>query len=75
MNESLLRELIAAAQEEALLKTLRTWESELPAEPKAWLVTVAWRKYLDAMKAESSRLTREVRVASAPPRSPFRVPR
>ncbi len=35
-----------------------------PEDPKAWLVTVAWRKFLDAGRADASRRAREERVAA-----------
>jgi RNA polymerase sigma factor (sigma-70 family) len=58
------------AVQDALLRALATWPTEPPADPKGWLVTVAWRKFLDATRAESSRLAREARVAAEPPPGP-----
>ena len=40
------------------------------AGPKGWLVTVAWRKFLDAVRADTSRRHREGRVESEPPPGP-----
>ncbi len=58
------------AVQDALLRALATWPSDPPADPKGWLITAAWRKFLDATRAESSRLAREARVASQPPPGP-----
>lgn len=54
------------AVQDALVEALRVWPDDLPRDPKGWLVTVAWRKFLDTARAESSRRHREVRVESEP---------
>ena len=54
------------AVQEALAEALRSWPQQPPRDPKAWLVTVAWRKFLDAVRAEDSRRRREVRVFAEP---------
>ena len=54
------------AVQDALLRALDTWPTDPPADPRGWLITVAWRKFLDATRSESSRLAREARVASEP---------
>ncbi|GAB3163195.1 RNA polymerase sigma factor [Myceligenerans halotolerans] len=41
-----------------------------PADLKAWLVTVAWRKFLDARRSASARALREVKVGLEPPSGP-----
>jgi predicted RNA polymerase sigma factor len=56
------------AVQEALIQATLTWPEGQPADPKGWLVTVAWRKVLDAYRSESSRRDREQRVAVEPPR-------
>ncbi|MFJ8039615.1 RNA polymerase sigma factor [Kitasatospora sp. NPDC096147] len=38
----------------------------VPRDPKGWLVTVAWRKFLDGARAESARRRREERVHEEP---------
>ena len=58
------------AVQEALIQALATWPKSPPADPKGWLITVAWRKFLDATRAESSRHAREARVAAEPPPGP-----
>ncbi|WP_307844373.1 RNA polymerase sigma factor [Actinotalea solisilvae] len=55
------------AVQEALLRALATWPADPPADPKGWLVTAAWRKVLDLMKADGARRARELRVATEPP--------
>jgi len=37
------------AVQEALLKAWETWPATRPDDPRAWLVTTAWRKYLDSV--------------------------
>jgi RNA polymerase sigma factor (sigma-70 family) len=54
------------AVQEALIQALAAWPKSPPADPKGWLITVAWRKYLDAARAEGSRHAREARVAAEP---------
>lgn len=55
------------AVQEALIRALETWPDDPPRDPKAWLVAVAWRKFLDATRAEASRRKRELVVAVEPP--------
>ncbi|RJT96948.1 RNA polymerase subunit sigma-24 [Arthrobacter frigidicola] len=54
------------AVQEALIEALRTWPERAPRDPKGWLVTVAWRKFLDAVRADASRRLREQRVVAEP---------
>jgi RNA polymerase sigma factor (sigma-70 family) len=53
------------AVQEALIEALRTWRDASPRDRRGWLVTVAWRKFLDTLRAEGSRFRREERVAAA----------
>jgi RNA polymerase sigma factor (sigma-70 family) len=55
------------AVQEALVRALATWPQDPPADPKGWLITVAWRKFLDGARSESSRQARETQVAAAEP--------
>jgi RNA polymerase sigma factor (sigma-70 family) len=55
------------AVQEALIRALETWPGEVPRDPKAWLVAVAWRQVLDAARAEASRRGRELAVEVEPP--------
>jgi RNA polymerase sigma factor (sigma-70 family) len=54
------------AVQEALLQATVSWPDQQPADPKGWLVTVAWRKLLDARRSEASRRDREQRVEVEP---------
>jgi RNA polymerase sigma factor (sigma-70 family) len=48
------------AVQEALLAATRQWpESGEPADPKAWLITVASRRLTDALRSDASRRRRE----------------
>ena len=55
------------AVQEALIRTLSAWEDQRPTDPTGWLVTVAWRAFLDMARADASRRDREVRVDAEPP--------
>jgi RNA polymerase sigma factor (sigma-70 family) len=58
------------AVQEALIRALDTWPDDPPRDEKGWLVAVAWRKFLDATRAESSRRGRELAVEIEPPAGP-----
>lgn len=47
------------AVQDALVEAMRDWPHDPPRDPKGWLVTVAWRKFLDAARANTSRRRRE----------------
>src|SRR5438046_9626186 len=54
------------AVQEALIRALAVWEDGLPADPTGWLITVAWRAFLDLTRSDASRRDREVRVDTEP---------
>jgi RNA polymerase sigma factor (sigma-70 family) len=58
------------AVQEALIQALGTWDKNPPTDPKAWLITVAWRKFLDATRSENARQNREARIQAEPPAGP-----
>jgi RNA polymerase sigma factor (sigma-70 family) len=58
------------AVQEALIKALETWPDDPPRDPKAWLVAASWRKFLDAVRSESSRRGRELATEVEPPAGP-----
>ncbi|KUH40732.1 MULTISPECIES: RNA polymerase sigma factor [Streptomyces] len=68
------------AVQEALVEALRVWTAgPSPAssgmghavrDAKGWLVTVAWRKFLDAARADAARRRREERVEEEPAPGP-----
>lgn len=56
------------AVQEALLEAALRWPSEgLPANPKAWLLTVASRRLVDEWRSESALRDREERAAALEP--------
>jgi predicted RNA polymerase sigma factor len=54
------------AEQDALVEAVRVWPDHPPRDPKGWLVAVAWRKFLDATRADTSRRRREVLVEGEP---------
>jgi RNA polymerase sigma factor (sigma-70 family) len=60
------------AVQDALVEAVRGWPDDPPGDAKGWLVTVAWRKFLDATRADASRRRREERVEEQPTPGPAR---
>lgn len=58
------------AVQEALVRALETWPDDPPRDPRAWLVTVAWRKHLDAVRSEAARRGRELAEEERPAPGP-----
>jgi len=61
------------AVQEALVEAWRTFgdgSSEPPRDLKGWLVTVAWRRFLDVVRSETARQRRQVAVDLEPERGP-----
>ncbi len=58
------------AVQEALIRALETWPDDPPRDPKGWLVAAAWRRFLDAARADAARRRREAAAASEPPADP-----
>ncbi len=54
------------AVQDALVEALRVWPNDPPRDPKGWLVTVAWRKFLDTARADAARRSRQERVEVEP---------
>ena len=59
------------AVQDALVDAVRVWEDDPPRDPKAWLVTVAWRRYLDGARADTARRRREEQIDAEPDPEPF----
>ncbi|MEO7555002.1 MAG: DUF6596 domain-containing protein [Acidimicrobiales bacterium] len=55
------------AVQEALIRALSAWRSDPPSDPMGWLVTVAWRAFLDMARSDATRRDREGRFDSEPP--------
>jgi RNA polymerase sigma factor (sigma-70 family) len=58
------------ALQEALIEALRVWPEHPPANPRAWLTTVATRRLVDARRSEAARARREEVVRAEPPPGP-----
>src|SRR5687768_8487430 len=55
------------AVQEALIRALSGWKTDRPADPTGWLITVAWRAFLDMTRSDAARRNREVRFDTEPP--------
>jgi RNA polymerase sigma factor (sigma-70 family) len=58
------------AVQEAMIRALASWPTDPPSDPKGWLTTVAWRKFLDATRSDVNRHAREARAEAEPPPGP-----
>jgi RNA polymerase sigma factor (sigma-70 family) len=58
------------AVQDALLEAVDRWPREMPRDPQAWLITVAWRKFLDAVRSDTARRQREHRFDEEPASGP-----
>jgi RNA polymerase sigma factor (sigma-70 family) len=58
------------AVQDALIEAVRVWPDDPPRDPKAWLVAVAWRRFLDAVRADTSRRRREELLDEEPAPGP-----
>ena len=68
-------ELSEDAVQEALLAAAVQWPaSGLPDNPRGWLITVASRRLLDQLRAESARRRREVTAAALEPGGDLAAP-
>jgi RNA polymerase sigma factor (sigma-70 family) len=58
------------AVQDALLAALEAWPTDPPRDPKAWLITAAWRRFLDVSRSDAARAARERRTQAEPPAGP-----
>ncbi|WP_086819938.1 RNA polymerase sigma factor [Allokutzneria sp. NRRL B-24872] len=58
------------AVQDALVEAIRVWPQDPPRDPKGWLVTAAWRKFLDATRSETARRQREDVIDAQPEQGP-----
>ncbi|MGV0778476.1 RNA polymerase sigma factor [Mycolicibacterium elephantis] len=58
------------AVQEALVRAIETWPDQRPDDPKAWLITTAWRRFVDFSRADVARRRREARASADPPPGP-----
>ncbi|EFQ82099.1 Sigma-70 region 2 [Aeromicrobium marinum DSM 15272] len=61
------------AVQDALVEAVRVWPDDPPRDAKGWLVTVAWRRFLDETRARASRLRREALTREQPAPGPARA--
>ncbi len=47
------------AVQAALVKAIETWPDNPPDDHRAWLIVVAWRKFLDQVRSDKSRSERQ----------------
>ncbi|MER5385751.1 sigma-70 family RNA polymerase sigma factor [Streptomyces sp. NPDC002688] len=63
------------AVQEALLAAAGQWPAKgVPDNPRGWLIKVASRRLVDALRAEESRRLREEKAAALTPRDAFTAP-
>ena len=58
------------AVQDALVDALRTWPTNPPRDPRAWLTTAAVHRLTDAVRSEAARRRREERVDDEPEPGP-----
>jgi RNA polymerase sigma factor (sigma-70 family) len=58
------------AVQEALIRAVETWPDRPPEDPKGWLITTAWRRFLDLTRSDVARHRREQRASEEPPPGP-----
>lgn len=58
------------AVQEALVRAWETWPSRRPDDLYGWLITTAWRRFLDQARSEAARRNRESRVSAEPAPGP-----
>jgi len=58
------------AVQEALVRAIETWRKYPPDDPKGWLITTAWRRFIDITRSEAARHRREELVADEPTPGP-----
>jgi RNA polymerase sigma factor (sigma-70 family) len=58
------------AVQEALIRAVETWPGQPPDDPKAWLITTAWRRFVDIARSDVARRNREFLVSDEPPQGP-----
>ena len=58
------------AVQDALVEAMRAWAQDEPRDPRSWLITVAWRKFLDAARADAARRHREALLEREPAPGP-----
>lgn len=63
------------ATQDALLAASQQWRPDaVPAQPRSWLIRVAYRRMVDALRAESADRRREEQYVASEPHTPFSHP-
>ncbi|MFG1933395.1 RNA polymerase sigma factor [Mycobacterium sp. NPDC048908] len=58
------------AVQEALLRAIELAPDQRPDDLKGWLITAAWRRFIDITRSDAARRRRERRVVGEPPQGP-----
>ena len=58
------------AVQEALVRAVETWPNQRPDDPKGWLITTAWRRFVDLARSDIARRRRELLMSDEPPPGP-----
>lgn len=58
------------AVQEAVVRAWETWPDRQPDDPRGWLITTAWRRFLDITRSDVARRDREARVSAEPAAGP-----
>lgn len=58
------------AVQDALLRALETWPDRPPGDPKGWLITTAWRRFIDLTRSDVARHRREQQAVDEPAPGP-----
>jgi RNA polymerase sigma factor (sigma-70 family) len=58
------------AVQEALIRAVESWPDQPPDDAKGWLITTAWRRFVDYSRSDAARRNRESLVSDEPPAGP-----
>jgi RNA polymerase sigma factor (sigma-70 family) len=61
------------AVQESLIRAIEKWgtrSDQYPDDPKGWLITTAWRRFLDLTRSDVARHNREALISDEPPPGP-----
>ena len=58
------------AVQEALVRAVEMWPKQRPDDPKGWLITTGWRRFIDLTRSDTARRRREGLVSDEPPPGP-----
>ena len=58
------------AVQEALVRAVEAWPDRRPDDPRAWLITTAWRRFIDLTRSDTARRRREQDFSDEPSPGP-----